>query len=73
MRATIRSNAEMANVARALSERRRTAPARVQRMNKNGKWGVAFDVLMIGDEKSAEDVVARLEKLNPGKQFRAAC
>ena len=39
----------------------------IQGMKKNGKWGVPFETEMLGCEKTAEDVVNRLEKLNHRK------
>lgn len=42
----------------------------VQPMNKNGKWGKAFETRVYGNE-TPEQVVARLIK-NNDKQFRIA-
>ena len=42
----------------------------VQGMNKNGKWGKAFEARVFGAE-TPEQVVARLTKLND-RQFRLA-
>lgn len=50
---------------------RRSTPKTVLlcKVLKSGKLGVAREEHLYGSETSAEDVIARLEKLNPGSHW----
>ena len=76
MRSSIRTNAEMNTVRKALAARRQGkaqwAPVLLQRQNKNGSWGKPFPVQTLGCENGPEDTIARLTRLNPGRVYRLA-
>jgi hypothetical protein len=44
----------------------------LQRLLKSGKWGKACEYEFFGCEKTAEEVIARLERNNPGDIWRIA-
>lgn len=44
----------------------------VQRKLKSGKWGKALPTKKLGKYESDQDVVDRLNKFNPGSEYRLA-
>lgn len=44
----------------------------LQRKLKSGKWGKPCEHKLFGCEKTAEEVIARLERNNPGDTWRIA-
>ena len=44
----------------------------IQRKLKGGKWGKARETKKLGKYESDQDVVDRLNKCNPGSEFRLA-
>lgn len=44
----------------------------LQRKLKSGKWGKPAEHEFFGGEKTAEEVIARLERNNPGCTWRVA-
>lgn len=46
--------------------------AMLQKKLKSGKWGKPVSYEMFSGEKNSEDVLARIEKLNPGYEWRVA-
>lgn len=55
----------------AIMARRRSAPngATVARILKSGKPGKPFFVSYLWNERTAQDVITRLESLNPGTKY----
>lgn len=53
---------------------RKSAPqvVMIQRKLKSGKWGKARETEKLGKYESDQDVVDRLNKCNPGSEFRLA-
>lgn len=58
---------ELADIRR----RRSARTVRIQRVLKSGKWGKPHDTQRFGNETDQE-VVDRLNRLNPGSQYRLA-
>lgn len=44
----------------------------LQRKLKSGKWGKPTEYEFFGGEKTAEEVISRLERNNPGNTWRVA-
>jgi len=61
----------MNSVRKALASRedRQADTVKIQRQNKSGRWGKAYDARRFGSETD-EQVVARLTSLNEGVSFR---
>ena len=58
----------------AIMANRKSAPqvVMVQRKLKSGKWGKALETKKLGKYESDQDVVDRLNRSNPGSEFRLA-
>lgn len=58
----------------AIMANRESAPqvVMIQRKLKSGKWGKAHETTKLGRYESDQDVIDRLNRLNPGSEFRLA-